>query len=410
MVYAHSIHNPDGVRFVGPLAPLAGELKGEFARLGYATSSATAQLQLAAHLSRWLQTEELGTKDLTGPVIERFLAARRRDYSNHYSLQALTPLLAYLRRVESAPEPVAPEPCSGTGRLLARFGDYLSVERGLSAPVVQAYTRWVSPFVEEAVGAGQEPDLGGLTAADVRRFLVANLPGLSRKSAQMTACALRSFLRFCYVEGIVEMSLVGAIPAVAHRRLAGFPQDLTASQVASLLDGCDRRTPAGRRDYAVMVCLHRLGLRCGETARLTLDDIDWETGTLSIHGKGGHTDRMPLPVDVGQAVADYLRHGRPDTSARAVFVRAHAPLTAMAPSSLSCIVARAARRAGLGTVHAHRLRHTAATRVLNAGASLEEVAQLLRHAGTATTLIYAKTDQRRLAGLARPWPTVGGVW
>ena len=171
----------------------------------------------------------------------------------------------------------------------------------------------------------------------------------------------------------------------------------------------DRRTPAGRRDYAVMVCLHRLGLRCGETARLRLDDIDWETGTLIIQGKGGHTDRLPLPADVGQALADYLRHGRPDTSARAVFVRAHAPLTAMAPSSLSCIVARAARRAGLGTVHAHRLRHTAATRVLNAGASLEEVAQLLRHAGTATTLIYAKTDQRRLAGLARPWPTVGGV-
>ena len=137
MVYAHSIHNPDGVRFVGPLAPLAGELKGEFARLGYATSSATAQLQLAAHLSRWLQAEGLGTQDLTGPVIERFLAARRRDYSNHYSLQALAPLLEYLRRVESAPEPVAPEPCSGAGRLLARFGDYLSVERGLSAPVVR---------------------------------------------------------------------------------------------------------------------------------------------------------------------------------------------------------------------------------------------------------------------------------
>ena len=203
-------------------------------------------------MSRWLQAEGLGTKDLTGPMIERFLAARRRDYSNHYSLQALTPLLEYLRRVKFAPEPVAPEPCSGAGRLLARFGDYLSVERGLSAPVVQAYTRWVSPFVEEVVGAGQEPDLGGLGAVDVRRFLVATLPGLSRKPAQMTACALRSFLRFCYVEGIVEMSLVGAIPAVAHRRLAGFPQDLTASQVASLLDGCDRRTPAGRRDYAVM--------------------------------------------------------------------------------------------------------------------------------------------------------------
>ena len=344
---------------------------------------------------------------LTGPVIERFLTARRRDYSNHYSMQALEPLLAYLRRVGAAPEPVAPEPCSGGERLLARFGDYLSVERGLTAPVIEAYTRWVRPFVEQVVGAGQEPDLGDLGAVDVQRFLVANLSGLSRKSAQMTACALRSLLGFCYVEGIVAVSLAEAVPAVAHRKLSGLPEGLTAVQVDSLLNTCDRRTSVGRRDYAVIVCLHRLGLRCAETTALLLDDIDWETGTLSIHGKGGRSDRLPLPVDVGQALVDYLRHGRPDTQSRAVFVRAYAPFTALARSSLSCIVARAARRAGLGTVHAHRLRHTAATRALNAGASLEEVAQLLRHAGTATTLIYAKTDQRRLAGLARRWPTGG---
>ena len=196
-MYAHSIHNPDGVRFVGPLAPLAAELKGEFTRLGYATSSATAQLQLAAHVSRWLQAEGLGIDALRGPVIERFLTARRRDYSNHYSMQALEPLLAYLRRVGAAPEPVAPEPCSGGDRLLARFGDYLSVERGLTAPVIEAYTRWVRPFVEQVVGARQESDLGDLGAVDVQRFLVSNLSGLSRKSAQMTACALRSLLGFC---------------------------------------------------------------------------------------------------------------------------------------------------------------------------------------------------------------------
>jgi integrase/recombinase XerD len=409
MVYAHSIHNPDGVRFVGPLAPLAGELKGEFVRLGYATSSATVQLQLAAHLSRWLLAEGLGTDALTGPVIEGFLTARRRDYRNYCSMRALEPLLAYLRRVGAVPEAVAPEPCSGGERLLARFGEYLSVERGLTAPVIAAYTRWVRPFVEQAVGAGQEADLGDLEAEDVQRFLVTNLPGLSRKSAQMTACALRSFLRFCYVEGLVAVSLAEAVPAVAHRKLSGLPEGLTAGQMESLLDACDRCTSVGRRDYAVIVCLHRLGLRCAETAGLMLDDIDWETATLSIHGKGGRIDRLPLPVDVGQALVDYLRHGRPDTPSRAVFVRAYAPFTALGRSGLSCIVARAARRAGLGTVHAHRLRHTAATRTLNAGASLQEVAQLLRHAGTATTLIYAKTDQRRLAGLVRPWPTAGDV-
>ena len=243
---------------------MAGELRGEFARLGYATSSATAQLQLAAHLSRWLQAEGLGTDVLTGPVIERFLATRRRDYSSHYSMQALEPLLGYLRRVGVAPEPVPPEPCSGGERLLARFGDYLTVERGLTEPVVLAYQHWVRPFVEQ-VGDGEESDLRDLGAVDVQRFLVATLPGLSRKSAQMTACALRSLLGFCYAEGIVEVPLTGAIPAVAHRKLSGLPQDLTAGQVDSLLDACDRGTPTGRRDYAVIVCLHRLGLRCGET-------------------------------------------------------------------------------------------------------------------------------------------------
>jgi len=334
-VYPHSIHNPDGVRFVGPLRPLVLELRAEFARLGYATSSATVQLQLAAHLSRWLQAEGLGTQDLTGPVIEGFLAARRRDYSNLFSVRALAPLLGYLRRTGLAPESVLPEPSSGRDRLLAGFGDYLGVERGLTAPVVRAYTHWVRPFVEQVVGVEQEPDLGALGAVDVQRFLVATLPELSRKSAQMTACALRSFLSFCYVEGIVKASLTAAIPAVAHRRLAGLPQALTAEQVDSLLDACDRGTPTGRRDYTVIVCLHRLGLRCGEATSLTLDDIDWKTGTLIVHGKGGRNDRLPLPVDVGQALVDYLRHGRPDTSSRAVFVRAHAPFTAMAPSSLS---------------------------------------------------------------------------
>jgi site-specific recombinase XerD len=283
------------------------------------------------------------------------------------------------------------------------------MERGLTAPVVRAYTHWVWPFVEQVVDVDQEPDFGTLGAVDVQRFLVANLVGLSRKSAQMTACALRSFLGFCYAEGIVTAPLSAAVPAVAHRRLAGLPQGLTCEQVDSLLVCCDRGTSTGFRDYAVIVCLHRLGLRCAQATGLTLDDIGWETGTLIVHGKGGRNDRLPLPVDVGQALVDYLRHGRPDTSSRAVFVRARAPFTAVSRSGLSCIVARVARRAGLGTVHAHRLRHTAATRALNAGASLDEVAQLLRHAGAAATMVYAKTDQNRLAGLARPWPTAGGI-
>jgi integrase/recombinase XerD len=168
-VYAHTIHNPNGVRFVGPLAPLAGALKGEFARLGYTTSSATAQLQLAAHVSRWLQAEGLGSDALTGPVIERFLGTRRRDYSSHYSMRALVPLLGYLRQAGLAPEPVVLEPRSGGERVLARFGEYLRAERGLTEPVVLAYQHWVRPFVEQVVDV-EESDLRDLGAVDVQQF------------------------------------------------------------------------------------------------------------------------------------------------------------------------------------------------------------------------------------------------
>lgn len=201
---------------------------------------------------------------------------------------------------------------------------------------------------------------------------------------------------------------------------ARFPRSRTADcrgcrgpldqgQVLALLGACDRGTATGRRDFAVITVLHRLGVRSGEATGLRLDDVDWRAGVVTIRGKGGRTDRLPLPVDVGDAIVDYLRDGRPATTARTVFVKAVAPHTPLERSGLSCIVARAAKRAGLGTIHAHRLRHTAASRTLNAGASLEEVSQLLRHASPATTAIYAKTDLTRLATLARPWPVGGGA-
>lgn len=404
----HSTPDPSHVRFTGPLTRFASELAEELAVLGYTTTSATAQMQLAAHLSRWLESQGMGPSDLTGPVIERFLAARRIAYTSHYSLQALEPMLGYLRR-EGVVTAVAPaEPSSPAEELLVRYRRYLTDERGLSAPVADAYAHWVTPFVQDRTDAAGQVGFAELTAGDVARFLTAHLPTMTRKTAQMTACALRSFLRFLHDQKMVEIALADAVPAVAHRRLSGLPQALTPIQVAALLSACDRSSPVGRRDFAVITMLHRLGLRCAELVGLRLDDVDWQAGTLRIHGKGDRIDRLPLPVDVGQALVDYLRDGRPQTTARTMFVRAVAPHTELAPSGASCIVARAARRAGLGTVHAHRLRHTTASRTLNAGASLEEVGHLLRHASPATTTIYAKTDQTRLATLARPWPTVGG--
>jgi integrase/recombinase XerD len=401
----HSTPDPSHVRFTGPLTPFAPGFAEELSRLGYTTTSATMQMQLAAHLSRWLEALALGPGDLQGPVLTDFLVARRAGYTSGYSLRALGPILGHLRRHGVTPDAVEPAPTSPAEVLLARYREHLTGERGLSGPVAQAYSHWVTPFVTDNLDAEGDVAFATLTADGFTRFLATHLPTLSRKTAQMTACALRSFLRYLHQEHLITVPLADAVPAVAHRRLAGLPRALTASQVESLLDACDRSTPVGRRDYAVITALHRLGLRCAELAHLHLGDLDWQAGTVTIHGKGNRVDRLPMPVDVGQALVDYLRHGRPQTSSRAVFVRAAAPFTELAPSSASCIVARAARRAGLGTIHAHRLRHTTASRTLNAGASLEDVAHLLRHASPATTSIYAKTDLARLALLARPWPT-----
>lgn len=400
--------DPDRVRFAGPLAPFASGLREELAALGYARTSAAIQLQFAAHLSRWLDGVGMGPGDLSGPVIDRFLAERRSGYTSHYSRRGLSPILGYLRRVGVAPVALPVAEVSGADVLLGEFACYLIGRRALTAPVADAYCHWVRPFTEEVLCPNGVDRLGELSAGQVNRFLAARLPGMSRKCAQMTACALRSFLRFLHAQGLVAFPLADVVPSVASWKLSGLPRGLSVAQVQALLDACDRSTAVGRRDIAVITVLRRLGLRAGEAATLALEDIDWRAGTLTIHGKGGRTDRLPLPVDVGAVVVDYLSHGRPHTSARTVFVRARAPFTGLDRGSVSCIVARAARRAGLGTVHAHRLRHTAATETLKAGASLEEVAQLMRHDSVATTVIYAKTDQNRLAQIARPWPGTGG--
>jgi integrase/recombinase XerD len=405
----HSVPEPARVRFSGPLAPFAAGLVQELSSLGYTTSSATVQLQLAAHLSRWLDREGVGPQELSEALLDRFLAERRRDYTSHYSRRALGPMLGYLRGIGVVPEVVAVPPTSAVEVLLARFAGYLQVQRALSTPVVEAYLHWVRPFVEEVlcpVGAERPRDV---SAVELARFLADRLPAMSRKSAQMTASALRSLLRFLHVESIVSANLVDAVPSVASWRLSGLPRALTPEAVEALLGACGASEPVARRDRAVITVMRRLGLRCAEVAALRLDDIDWVNGTVLVAGKSGRVDRMPLPADVGEALVDYLRRGRPETGERCVFLRAVAPFTPLRSSSVSCIVARAARRAGLGTIHGHRLRHTAATETLNAGAGLEEVAQLMRHSGVVSTVIYAKTDQNRLSALARPWPSLDGA-
>jgi integrase/recombinase XerD len=227
---------------------------------------------------------------------------------------------------------------------------------------------------------------------------------LTVRSAERLVNGMRSFLRFALVAGLTTAPLADAVLSVARRSGTGLPRGLMPAEVSALLASCDRHRANGRRDYAILVVLARLGLRAAEVAALQLDDIDWRSGEIVVRGKGSTEERLPLPPDVGDAIVAYLRRGRPQRPEREVFLRASAPLRGLAPEGVSEVVRAASERAGLGSFGAHRLRHTAATEMLRAGASLPEVAQVLRHRTIATTAIYAKVDHLALRQLAMPWP------
>jgi site-specific recombinase XerD len=225
------------------------------------------------------------------------------------------------------------------------------------------------------------------------------------RSVKRIVSALRSLLRFLHVDGVIEHPLADCVPSPAGWRLTGLPKAMSGPQVAALVDSCGTDTGTGLRDTAILLLMARLGLRAGEVAALNLDDVHWRLGEITVRGKGGRCDRLPLPVDVGAAITAYLRHGRPAGAlARTVFIRAQAPFTAMATAAVIAVVEAAGRRSGTGVTGAHRLRHSAATSMLAAGSSLEEIGQVLRHVRPATTAIYAKVDVAALASLARPWP------
>src|SRR5215831_14799782 len=322
----------------------------------------------------------------------------------------MRPLLEYLAPLGVLPAPAEVRP-DVVEELLGRYRDYLLVERGLTAGTVRGYVDFVRPFVATRL-RGEVLDLAGMKAADITGFVLATCPGRAVGSGKLIVCAVRSLLRWLHLTGVIATPLAAAVPSVAGWRLGGLPKALEPGQLRSLLAACDRRTPTGRRDYAIVLLLSRLGLRAGEVARLGLDDIDWRRGEFATSGKGNRAERLPLPADVGAAIAAYLRRGRPCTAeGRSVFVRVHAPHRGLTTGGVTMVVFDAAQRAGLPKMHAHRLRHTAATAMLRAGSPLSEVGQVLRHRSALSTAIYAKVDRDALAVLARPWPAsaIGGV-
>ena len=394
----------DRVRVMGPLARYAQGFAAELARLGFKTAAARKQLQLTAHLSGWLAGKGLGTADLSGDAVSAFLVARRRaGHREHITPKALAPLLGYLRSLGVAAEPELTAPQTLAEWLLADYRGWLLAERGLRPKVVRGYVDSITPFVTAHAGGG-EVRLEELAAADVTAFMTAQSRRLAPKTVQRTATVLRSLLRYWHVQGLVRGPLDKAVPRTANRR-PGLPQPLEAGQAAALLASCDRSTPAGRRDLAMLTLLARLGLRAGEVAALKLEDIDWRNGEVAIAGKGGRRDRLPLPPDAGEAIAAWLQDDRPAGALdRCVFIRVHAPQCGLTAGGVTQAVAAASQRAGLGTIYAHRLRHTAATAILAGGGSLAEVGQVLRHARPLTTAAYVKVNVEALRTLAQPWP------
>lgn len=390
----------------GPLAPFAEAYSAELRRRGYTQLSTVNELRQVGRLSRWLESRGCGAGDLTGGQVEEFLVWQRAGgrHRCQWSRPGLICLQEVLRGLGvlalERPEPVD----SPTDRLLARFERYLRLERGLAAGTVRGYLTHARGFLDGFASA----ELDGLTAADVTGAVLDKAgSGVSVSAAQYFVSALRAFLRFCFVEGLVDADLSQAALTVSGRRSSPLPRGISRADARALLEACDRRTALGRRDYALMVLLLRLGLRRSEVAGMRLDDIDWRAGELVVRGKGDREDRLPLPADVGQAIAAYLRRGRPASDRRELFLRARPPFDPIASGTVASTVRRACRRAGIPEIGSHRLRHTTACELVGAQVPLERIGQVLRHRSLQSTAIYARVNLDGLRRLARPWPAGG---
>jgi site-specific recombinase XerD len=336
-----------------------------------------------------MASEGLSVGELTPSRLEEFLEVRRREgYHHALSMRAVMPLIGYLRALGVAPPPEV----LVTGEMdlvVEGYRCYLLGERALTPIVVSKYTRLGRGFLASCVHAGVL-ELSELSAASVTEYVVRECRWRAAGSAGHLVTALRSLLGFLFLAGHTSQELVSAVPTVAHWGAGSLPRALGPDAVASLVSSCDTGTVVGRRDRAILVLLARLGLRAGEVTALELGDIDWQAGELVVHnGKARRHERLPLPVDVGDALVGYLRGGRPRVACRKVFLRLNAPIVGLSTPAVTAVVYRACRRAGLDQAGAHRLRHSAATAMLAGGASLVEVGQVLRHVRQETTAIYA---------------------
>jgi site-specific recombinase XerD len=392
-------------RVPGPLAPFADGFRAELERRGYTAASKEYKVNEMARLSRWLEAEGLGAADVTSERMLAFLKVFGATRTQPPTLWAMRPLLEWLR----AEGVISADPAVPPGPLDELMGDYrrwMVEDRALAERTVGRYEQTARRFLAgrahaDGAGAGVE----GLTGEAVTAFLLADVArGLRLGSLQGRVAELRSLLRFLYVAGLTDTALAESVPPVPGWKQTRVPPRMPAADVDALVASCDLSTGVGKRDMAMLLLLARLGLRAAEVIGLELDDLDWRAGELVVPGKGRREERMPLSAEVGEALAAYLTGARPRVETRTVFVTVVAPHRPLAKNTVSQMVWRQCARAGLERVRAHRLRHALASDLLDRGATLPEIGQVLRHRDLATTAVYAKVDHAKLRELALPWP------
>jgi integrase/recombinase XerD len=378
---------------------------------GYALYSRYRQVLLAACFSRWLGQQAVSVHRVSSEHQARYLRSRARHVQIHHGdAAALRQFLDFLRRQGVVAREKMP-PCRLTPieQVVQAFERYLRNERMLTEATAINYVPFVRGFLADRFG-DRPVMLSRLCAGDVMRFVRRQAAHLHLKRAKRLTTALRSFLHYARYRGDVTRDLVAAVPTVANWSMTSIPRAIPADAARQLLVSINRRTARGRRDYAILLLLARLGLRAGEVVRLELEDIDWNAGSVSVQGKGDQRSVLPLPADVGSAIAAYLRRGRPRSNSRRVFLRTNAPIRGFLDQrAVGSLVRNTLARAGIKapTRGAHQFRHALATEMLRQGATLTEIGEVLRHRNPQSTEIYTKVDLDSLRSLALPWP--GGV-
>jgi len=380
---------------------------------GYAPLTIRLYLESLAHFAHWCTQRRIALTAIDRPVVERFLhrhlprcrCAPRCQRRRHTVRAGLTQFLRFLRREGriGPAQPSDPAPIRGE---LRRFHQYLTQVCGLRPTTCAARGKYVQALLRMHWATGGNPHTK-LTPAEVARFVAVYTDGWAPASQRVVGDGLRSYFRFRALRGEHSAALVAAIPRVAHWRAARLPRGLRATEVARLLAAVDRTSATRHRDYAIVRCLVDLGLRATEVARLSLTDIDWRRGRVTVRGKAHRVDLLPLPAATGRAIATYLREGRPPTQCRALFLRHRPPRET--PATVEMVrgaVRRAAQRGAVAPcLNGPRiLRHTLAEHLVLRGTPLKQIADLLRHRSLDTTTIYAKVDLPALRRVALPWP------